>query len=160
MAPSATGPQFSVTAGALASAFQSDYSFSTPTGVTRNSDYLIGAGAYVDLGINRWVQIEAEGRWLRFHSSEGDSQNNYLAGIRVPLFHHGRLTPYAKALAGIGSGSLLNGTTFIAAYGGGVEYKLSRKLSLRAGDFEYQVWHTAPTLSPYGFSVGLGYRIH
>jgi len=143
----------------MGSAFQSDYSFSAPGGISRNSDYLIGPGAYVDLGLTRWLEIEAEGRWLRFNSPEGNKENNYLAGIRVPLNHFGRFTPYAKVLAGLGSGSFLNGSTFMMVYGGGVDHRLSRKLSLRAGDFEYQRWRTAPSLSPYGFSVGLGYRI-
>ena len=48
------------------------------------------------------------------------------------------------------------------AYGGGVDYRLSRKVSLRPVDFEFQQWPkwlNDSSLYPYGFSVGVGYRV-
>jgi hypothetical protein len=54
------------------------------------------------------------------------------------------------------------------AYGGGVDFRLSKRFSAR-GDFEYQQWPRWPnipesgiantTLFPYGASVGVGYKI-
>jgi opacity protein-like surface antigen len=52
------------------------------------------------------------------------------------------------------------------AYGGGVDFKLTKRISAR-GDFEYQQWPQWPDipgipnspLYPYGASVGIGYKI-
>ena len=33
---------------------------------------LYGIGAYVDVRFSRWVQIEAEGRWLRYNEYLGE----------------------------------------------------------------------------------------
>jgi hypothetical protein len=47
------------------------------------------------------------------------------------------------------------------AFGGGADIPITRRISLRAIDVEYQYWPTwgNSTLSPYGASVGIGYRI-
>ncbi len=47
------------------------------------------------------------------------------------------------------------------ALGGGVDYDLNRKLSVRVVDFEYQLWPNwvNGTLKPYGASVGVAYKI-
>jgi len=155
--PSADRRQFSITAGALGTAYQPD--FTNTQGVHSNPDYLFGAGAYVDVRFTRWIQIEAESHWLRFNPNLSFSENNYLAGFRVPLRRFGRATPYAKVLYGFGSADFLNGRASDLALGGGVDYRLTKKFSLRAIDFEYQRWRTTPTLTPYGFNVGIGYKI-
>jgi opacity protein-like surface antigen len=155
--PAATSNSFSLTAGGLGSAFQPDYA---GEGIAQTSpDRLYGVGAYVDAHFNRWVQLEGEGRWLRFNTYLGINENTYLIGPRIPIvdFHH--ISPYGKFLVGMGNGSFLTGSTFVFAYGGGVDYRLSRKFTLRAFDFEYQQWQVTPTLHPYGGSVGLSYRI-
>jgi opacity protein-like surface antigen len=161
--PAATGRIFSLNAGGLGSVFQPDYA---GEGVAQTSpNRLYGVGAYVDAHFSRWVQIEAEGRWSRFNqyypfgSPPGNSEDTYLIGPRVPILTFHRLTPYGKFLAGLGGGDFLTGNTFVMAYGGGVDYRLSRRFTLRAFDFEYQQWRVKPTLYPYGGSVGLSYKI-
>ena len=72
-------------------------------------------------------------------------------------FH--RVTPYGKFLFGLGNAPFLSGNTFVLAYGGGVDYRLTRRFSLRAIDFEYQQWRVNPTIYPYGGSVGISYKI-
>jgi hypothetical protein len=175
--PSAIGRQFSVTAGGIASVFQPDFVYdswgcapcqpsSTWYPVAKaGRQPLLGAGAYVDVVFSRWVQIEAEGRWLRFNRYVGVNQDNYLIGPRVSLIHAGRTTMYAKALGGystmnFGTGNG-NGQFTALAFGGGLEMKMSQRISLRAADFEYQYWPAwgNSTLSPYGASMGIGYRI-
>jgi opacity protein-like surface antigen len=157
--PSATARQFSITAGALGSAFQPDYTANY--GVGSNPDYLFGVGAYVDLRFTRWIQIEGEGRWSRFNPNLGFNESNYLGGFRVPVRRFGRFTPYGKVLYGLGTASFLTGSGLASnlTLGGGVDYRLTRKISIRAADFEYQRWRTKPTLAPYGFSVGIGYKV-
>jgi hypothetical protein len=153
----ATARQLSVTAGALGSAFQPNYT--STGGVESNPDYLFGVGAYVDVRLTRWIQIEGESRWLRFNPNLNFNEANYLIGLREPLPHYRKATPYAKVLYGLGTADFLTGNASSLVFGGGVDYKLSKKFSLRAIDFEYQRWKTTPTLKPYGFSVGIGYKI-
>ena len=161
--PSATGPQFSIIAGGMASAFQPDYAGGFVSGASGNRLY--GAGAFVDVKFNRWFQVEAEGRWLRFNQFVDINETNYLIGPRLPIHRFGRFTPYVKALVGYG---LMNfefneatGRFTALAYGGGVDVNLTRRISAR-GDFEYQqwpLWIGNEELYPYGASVGISYRI-
>ena len=83
VSPSAVTRQFSITAGALASGFQTDYQGSYVA--QASSQPLYGAGAYVDVKFTRWVQVEAEGRWLRFNQLKNINQSNYLIGPRLPI---------------------------------------------------------------------------
>ncbi len=48
--------------------------------------------------------------------------------------------PTAKCWLGLGNGSWLTGTAFVITYGGGVDYRLNRKFTIRCADFEYQEW--------------------
>jgi hypothetical protein len=47
------------------------------------------------------------------------------------------------------------------AFGGGADIRLNRRFSLRAFDAEYQYWPTwgNSSLSPYGVSMGIGYKV-
>ena len=121
----------------------------------------------MDVRFRHWVQLEAEGRWLNFNQSDGEEESNYLIGPRVPLWQIGKKTElYGKALVGLGRMTFPFGYgygSFTAlAFGGSVDYQATRRLSIRALDFEYQdwpVWLNNTTLSPYGVSVGVGYRV-
>jgi opacity protein-like surface antigen len=160
--PSAFSHQPRITAGGFGSMFQPDYA---GNGIAQAGPQgLFGIGAYVDVRINRWVQVESEGRWSRFNqyyptSAEGINEDNYLIGAKVPIRTFGRATPYGKFLVGLGSASFLSGHSTVFAYGGGLDYKLSKRFTLRAFDFEYQQWQLTPTLYPFGGSIGLGYRV-
>jgi hypothetical protein len=146
-----------LTAGGFGSMYQPDYA---GNGIAQSSpNYLFGPGAYVDYKASRWVQAEFEGRWLRFNDYIGINEDTYLLGPKVPVGTFKGFTPYGKFLVGIGSGSFLNGHSTVLAYGGGVDYRLSKRFTLRAFDFEYQQWLLNPTLYPWGGSVGIGYRI-
>jgi len=165
--PTATARQFSITAGGMDSVFQSDYTglWTYTPAAQSSSQPLFGAGAYVDVKLSRWVQLEAEGRWQRFNESAGIYQDNYLIGPRYPVYRLGRSKLYVKALAGY---SKMNfdvygdhGKFTDLAFGGGVDVKLTKRLSFRAVDFEYQYWPQwgNSTISPYGASMGIGYKI-
>jgi Outer membrane protein beta-barrel domain len=154
---SAIGRGLKVYGGGEVSVFQPDYAGQgiAQTGPQR----LYGIGGYVDANFTRWIQIEAEGRWLHWNQYAGISQNTYMIGPRVPIVTYKGFTPYGKFLFGMASGSFLTGRTAAFAYGGGVDYRLGNKFMLRAFDFEYQDWRVTPTLHPYGGSVGISYRI-
>jgi hypothetical protein len=155
--PAANGRTFTLSAGGEGSMFQPDY---TGLDVAQTSpNRLYGAGAYVDAKFSRWLQVEAEGRWMRFNTYRGIDENTYLIGPRVPICNFHGLSPYGKFLVGLGNGSFLTGNTLVLSYGGGVDYRLSKRLTLRAFDFEWQQWRVNPTLYPYGGSVGISYKI-
>jgi len=163
--PAAVGRGLSITAGGMASAFQPDYAGGGVASTSSNRLY--GVGAYVDVKFTRWFQIEAEGRWLRFNQIDNINQDNYLIGPRLPIphLHIWRATPYAKALIGYGKMNFelneAHGRFTDIAYGGGVDIKLTKRISIRAIDFEFQQWPKwlSSSLSPYGASVGVGYKI-
>jgi hypothetical protein len=157
VAPEATSRTLSVNVGGLGSVFQPDYA---GNGIAQTSpNRLYGFGAYADVHFSRWVQLEAEGRWLHFNEYLGINENSYLIGPRIPIHDFHGWTPYGKVLFGWGSGSFVNGRAGDITFGGGVDYRLTRKLTLRALDLEYQRWSVTPTLWPYGGSVGLSYRV-
>jgi Outer membrane protein beta-barrel domain len=155
--PAATSRSLTIDAGGLGSVFQPDYA---GQGIAQTSpNRLYGFGAYADFHFSRWVQIEAEGRWLHYNQYLGINENTYLIGPRIPVHTFRGWTPYGKVLFGLGTGSFLSGSTGAISFGGGVDYRLTRKLTLRALDLEYQRWSVTPTLWPYGGSVGLSYRV-
>lgn len=159
VAPAATRNGLSLSVGGEGSLFQPDYA---GQGVAQASpNRLYGFGVYADARFTRWIQIEAEGRWLHFNEYLGIGQNSYLIGPRVPIHDFHGFTPYGKILFGWSSGTSnwLNGHAGTIAYGGGVDYRATRKLTVRAFDFEYQDWHVTPTIRPYGGSVGVSYTV-
>jgi hypothetical protein len=164
--PSAEGNRISITAGGLGSLFQPDYGGGGVPGTSPNRLY--GVGAFVDVKFTRWVQIEAEGRWLRFNEFLNIDEDNYLIGPRLPIqrLRFWKATPYAKALIGYGKMNFEYNDAYghftDIAFGGGLDIKLTRKINVRAIDFEYQDWPTwvnNQSLKPYGFSAGFSYRV-
>ncbi len=157
VAPAASRNGLSLAVGGEGSVFQPDYA---GQGIAQTSpNRLYGIGAYADLRLSRWVQLEAEGRWLHFNEFLGIDENNYLIGPRVPIHDFHGWTPYGKVLFGWGSGSFLTGRAGLISYGGGVDYRWKRRITIRAVDFEYQDLHVTPTIRPYGGSAGISYTI-
>jgi hypothetical protein len=155
--PAAASGSLSLDAGGLGSVSQPDYA---GEGIAQTSpNRLYGAGTYVDGHFNRWVDIEGEARWLTFNEYLGIDEKTYLVGPRVPIRSFGRFTPYGKFLIGLGGGSFLTGHSLVLAYGGGLDIRLSHRLTVRLPDFEYQQWRVTPTLWPYVGSVGISYRV-
>ncbi len=157
VAPSAYSSTFRIDAGAVGSVFQPDYA---GEGIAQTSpNRLVGMGSYVDAQFTRWIQLEAEGRWMRFNTYLGITENTYMIGPRVPIGTYHGFSPYGKFLVGMANGTFLSGNTFALAYGGGLDYQLGRRFTIRAFDFEYQQWHVTPMISPYGGSAGISYNI-
>jgi Outer membrane protein beta-barrel domain len=170
--PSATAKGLSIAAGGEISGFQPDY---TGFGVPAQAGFdglLAGIGAYVDVKFTPWVQAEGEARWMRFNQPAGGIyEDNYLIGPRLPLYrlNFWRATPYVKVLVGSGKLNFEHGNGYgrytDIAYGGGLDIKMTDRLTLRAPDFEFQQWPgwtegfgNSTTLFPYGVSVGVSYR--
>ena len=153
----ASGPGSYLSAGGGVSAFQEDY----------GRQVIGGAAAWVDVNITWRYGLEGEGRWMNFHTDEQVKEANYLGGARVMLWKPGsRFQPYGKFLAGVGHinfpFSYATGNYLAMAPGAGLDIHLSDRWSVRAADFEYQLWpqFTYGQLKPYGVTVGLRYRIN
>lgn len=164
VAPAAYSSGWSLSAGGEGSAFQPDYTDADAAVISPNRLY--GIGAYADMRFTRWVQVEGEARWMRFNQDSfgtnppvPNGETVYQIGPRIPIHTWGKFTPYGKVLWGLASADFLTGTSQVLTFGGGLDYRLNRKFTLRAFDFEYQRWNVTPTLYPYGGSVGLSYRI-
>ena len=147
--------------GGFGSMFQTDYAGNGIAQLVPQPTF--GVGAYIDIRADRWLTIESEGRWNRFNEyvayTTPIGEDTYLIGPKVPIKTFGRATPYGKFLVGFGSGTFINGHSTVLAYGGGLDYHLSRRFTLRAFDFEYQQWLLQPHLHPFGGSVGIAYKI-
>lgn len=162
---SADARKFTINVGAMGSLFDPHDNGKSVYYAPQNLQ--IGLGTYVDLHFTHWVQLEGEARWDRFNGYAGDHQDMYLIGPRVPIHQLGRRSEiYGKALIGLGKMTFPNnygyGTFTALAFGGGIDYKLSPKLTLRPVDLEYQDWPkwlANGSISPYGVSVGLSYRV-
>jgi hypothetical protein len=160
VAPPAFKPSFSLTTGGMASAFQF-------RDVGNTSDKTGGAGAYADLNLYHGFGAEAEGRWQRCYGFRGTNRDNYLIGPRVQFRPFWRTRPYLKVLGGftdMSSGTLGgNGRFGAVAIGGGLDFRLGRRIGVRIIDAEFQrqKWPASlgPHGMPYGVSVGIGYRI-
>jgi hypothetical protein len=126
-----------------------------------------GVGGYVDLTVRHGVGVEAEGRWQRFYVWQGIHRDNYLIGPRMQFRPFCRTRPYLKALGGftdIGFGAYGGSGRFgTVALGGGLDFRLARRINVRILDAEYQLeeWPASlgPHSMPYGVSVGIAYRI-
>ena len=155
--PTASGPGSYLAVGGGVSAFQEDY----------GQQVIGGAMAFVDMNPTWRYGLEGEARWLNYHTDEQVTEANYLGGVRVMLWKPGsRIQPYGKFLAGVGHINFpfgyATGNYLALAPGAGVDIHLNERWSVRAADFEYQLWpqFTYGQLKPYGVSAGLRYRIN
>jgi hypothetical protein len=152
--PTATGPGSTVTVGGGVSLANSPY----------GQRDLAGGWLFSDFYPHWRFGLEAEARYLRLHESEDVSEANYLIGPRV-FVHSGREQIYAKFLVGDGHIDLPfrygRGDFLTLAPGGGVDLALSDYVSVRAVDFEYQLWRDFPfgSMRPYSVSAGLSFRV-
>jgi len=148
---------FSVSVGGMASGFDPG----------QGHNVLIGAGTYVDVHFTHWVQLEGEARWLRWNQYYGLHEDHYLIGPRVPVMRIGGKTQvYGKAMFGLGKETFPFGYGYgsfsALAFGGSMDYRMSRRVTLRAIDFEWQYWPkwlNNKSLYPYGISAGVAYRV-
>jgi Outer membrane protein beta-barrel domain len=151
--PAARGGSHLV-AGGFFSAFKPDY----------GSNELLGIGFYADFNVGAHLSAEGEGRFLRFNQTLDVHEDNYLIGPRY-RFHYRRFQPYVKFLLGNGQfnfpDSYAHGGYFVIAPGAGLDFPLKHRFVLRAVDYEYQHWSgfQGSSLTPNGFSFGIGYRV-
>jgi opacity protein-like surface antigen len=141
-----------------------------------------GWNAEAQYNVSRWVGVAADfgGRYgspIGVFSSSGVSGipkgdgYSFLAGPVISYRTKSRVTPFVHALFGWDRSSLSASTItglpvpvsaaatsyidFTTALGGGVDYKVTRHLAIRAGQFDY--YHTSLDLNKfYGSAFGIG----
>jgi opacity protein-like surface antigen len=132
--------------------------------VQYGSQKLVGATGFTDADSARRIGIEGEGRWLEFHQFANVHAETYMIGPRYH-FDIGRFQPYIKGLAGLGRFNFpynyAHGSYVSVALGGGLDYSLSHRWSVRIADVEYQDWpqFTFGAMTSVGVTSGIRYRI-
>ncbi len=125
---------------------------------------MAGITAFVDADTTRHFGIEAEGRWLEFHQTANVHAETYSVGGRYH-FDVGRFEPYAKGLVGFGDFNFPYNYAYgrypVVTAGGGLDFDWTRKITVRAVDFEYQDWpnFTFGNMNSFGVNAGLRVRI-
>ena len=160
-------PSFSI--GAAASDFDVDWAQNRMEGFT-----IWGQWHPRPRGLLSGLGVDAEFRDIAFGRSyplpSNFKQTTFAGGpiYTLRIFHD--FQPYGKFLFGFGSSDFQIGdnsvythdTRAIYAPGGGFEYRLMRRLWVRA-DYEYQFWPDlftgAKTLDPQGFTLGFSYDL-
>ena len=125
---------------------------------------MLGVTGFVDADGRRRLGIEAEGQWVEFHESSGVHIETYSIGARYH-FGKGRFQPYVKGLVGFGDFNfpynLATGRFLVVTGGGGLDIRLSRRIYVRAVDFEYQdsPQFTFGAMNTLNASAGLRVRV-
>ena len=123
-----------------------------------------GASALIDADSAYHIGLEGEGRWLEFHQTANVHLETYMIG---PRYHvtFGRLQPFVKGAVGFGnfnfSYNYAYGTYLVVGAGGGVDYSLNHRWSVRLAEVQYQDWpqFTFGAMNNVGVSSGIRYRI-
>jgi hypothetical protein len=161
VAPASMGGNSSVWVGGEFSNFDPDFS---------PHPRLNGVGIFGDFNITSKLGVEGEARWLHWSGSGGQTQSDYLGGVKYRFLKFHNLSISGKFLLGgvwIDYPVAVDASGSYFAYAPGVigDYRLTRRLSVR-GDYEYQILPSAPGLggpshglTPNGFSVGVAYRL-
>ena len=127
----------------------------------------LGGSAFFDAQTRRHLGVEAEVRRLEYHNTNDVNASTYLGGVRY-FRDFGRLQPYVKGLVGFGRANLAFGlgqaNSLVIAPGGGLDFRLNRRVFLRVVDFEYQRWPeavygSAPPFDSTGISTGIRVRV-
>ncbi len=174
---SASGLRISLQAGAEFSVFNPDFYCpnNDPLNCGGNLPLLKGAGAFGDFDVRRKIAFGAEGeaRWLRWGGEGAQVESTYLIGPRFRVYQFRNLGFWVKFLAGVGNITTANypaqdslkATMLVYTPGGTLDYRLKKRISLRA-DYELQKWPTFAVLppnthglTPNGFSFGVAYTI-
>jgi len=134
-----------------------------------NPDYaqrkVQGFSIYGDLDFKRHWGIEGDIHRTSIITPTHIGVDSYLLGPRY-VYRRNRWNPYAKVLFGLGrfkykfdNAPEAAYTYKIYAFGGGLDLYATKRINIRAIDFEYQKWPGYPTngLTPLVYSFGAAY---
>lgn len=131
---------------------------------------LSGLGALVSFSWTHHLLLEGQARVLNWNRWNGESEHDYFAGPRYTFLKGDRLRPFVRFEIGMVTVNypfhIGTGHQFAAVPGGGVEYRLSHRWSVR-GTYEYQILPDSPNFAnephfgmrPNGAFAGITYRV-
>ncbi len=130
-----------------------------------------GFTGFVDYDFGLHFGIEGDAHVVNLITPTDIAENSYLAGPRIIYPYRGRFNFYGKALVGESTFKVLetqdnqgqyNGTYFTYALGGGLDYRASHHIVIRAIDVESQKWpsYGRNGLTPLVFTFGAAYHFH
>lgn len=145
------------------------FSFAVPD---YGGTFLKGFTAYGDADIWRRLGVEATMHYVSVFTPTDIGEDTYLIGPRFSLIRQGRVNAYVKALGGVGRFEYQSGyyphphtdTFGVFSIGGGIDFRASKHLNVRAIDIEAQKWpgygtpgYAAHGLSPFVTTFGVAY---
>jgi hypothetical protein len=134
--------------------------------------YIKGYTIYADFDLWRRIGIEGDVHRVNVLTPTDIGQDTYLIGPRFSLIRQRRVNVYAKVLGGLGSFEYQKGyyqhphtdSFGVLSVGGGIDFRASRHINVRAIDIEAQKWpsygtpgHPAHGLSPFVTTFGVAY---
>lgn len=129
--------------------------------------YIKGFTVYADATYHHRFGFEAEVHDDSILTPADIGENTYMIGPKVSVIHQDRMNLYAKGLGGLGAFEYQKNTypnphtdTYgIFAVGGGIEFRASRHINVRAIDIEQQWWRGfAPRgIAPFVATLGVAY---
>ena len=111
---------------------------------------LSGPGAFVTFNWTHHIGFEGHARFLDLNSWNGETEQDYIAGPRYTFFMSRHWRPFVTV--GVGGVrihypfSIGTGNQFAVAPGGGLEYRITRRVSVR-GVYEFQYLPNSPNFS-------------
>jgi hypothetical protein len=145
--------------------------FGLSAGVAGSGEYvqygerkMVGITGFVDFDTMHHLGLEGEARFVQFRETADVHFSTYSAGVRYRK-NLGRFQPYVKGLLGEGFFNFpynyATGHYMVVTAGGGIDYRINRKIHIRAADAEWQYWpqFTYGALTNYGVSTGIRFSI-
>ena len=123
---------------------------------------LVGGAGYISFDFRPHLGVEADFHQTNPSADSTVYERTYEIGPRYN-FAYGPIVPYVKAMYGRGvynfHDSVANIGYNIYTFGGGMDFRVTRSLNLRA-DYEYQTWPNFPlaTLHPSLVTFGIAYH--
>ncbi|HZY71791.1 MAG TPA: outer membrane beta-barrel protein [Edaphobacter sp.] len=145
------------------------FSFAKPD---YSTTYIKGFTLYGSADFWRRLGVEADMHYISILTPKDIGENTFLIGPKFSVIREGRLNAYVKALGGVGRFVYQPGynkdphtdTFGVYSLGGGIEYRASQHLNIRAIDIEAQRWPNYGTpgfpahgLSPFVTTFGAAY---
>jgi opacity protein-like surface antigen len=129
---------------------------------------IAGISIYGDLDYGSHWGLDGEIHDLNLSTPEDIGETTYLLSVRYKL-NYGKIHPHVRVGAGWGSFNYDKGDypadsstrNAVYALGAGLDYYATRRIHVRAIDFEYQDWrnYRPNGLTPYVISIGAAYSL-
>ena len=127
--------------------------------------YVKGISVYGDIDFPRHLGVEADVHLASIITPTDIGEDSYLIGPRYS-YQRNRLRFYGKALFGVGQFQYqydyrphYHENYFVYAFGGGLDIHATKRINIRAIDFEAQRWPGYPQngITPYVTTIGVAY---